>query len=63
MVSSAGFLNKGLEPQPINPDSKHSFFNGRYEIIDKLGDGHTSRVYLAQDRDNTDSKVAIKIFK
>lgn len=46
-------------------DKKTSFsrFNEKFDIINCLGDGHTSRVYLGQDIKNPNVKVAIKIFK
>ena len=38
------------------------FADDKYEIIDILGDGRTSTVYLAQERQDSSKKVAIKVF-
>ena len=38
------------------------FEGDKYEIIDTLGDGRTSTVYLAQERADATKKVAIKVF-
>jgi serine/threonine protein kinase len=44
--------------------SKHPIFNNEYEIIKSLGEGNTSKVYLATKlNDSTGKQVAIKILK
>ena len=57
-----------IKPEPVQqPPRDKSVLDRRYEILENLGDGHTSRVYLARDLtiDPTDPKckVAIKVFK
>lgn len=47
----------------MQPKSQHPVFNGKYEITKSLGEGNTSKVYLARYVDNHDSFFAIKILK
>ena len=42
---------------------QHPVFNGKYEITKSLGEGNTSKVYLARSVDNHAHNVAIKILK
>jgi len=42
---------------------EHPIFNGQYEILARLGEGKTSKVYKAKDLNNPDRVVAIKMFK
>ena len=42
---------------------QHPVFNGKYEITKSLGEGNTSKVYLARSVDNHSNNVAIKILK
>jgi serine/threonine protein kinase len=43
---------------------KHPIFNGKYEILKSLGEGNTSKVYLARSiQDSSAKQVAIKILK
>lgn len=43
---------------------KHPIFNNKYEIIKSLGEGNTSKVYLATAiNEPTAKQVAIKILK
>jgi serine/threonine protein kinase len=37
--------------------------NGKYALLNRLGEGNTSKVYLAQTLDHTQQLVAIKIIK
>lgn len=41
----------------------HPIFNGKWEITKSLGEGNTSKVYLARGVDNHNSEVAVKILK
>lgn len=43
--------------------AEHPVFNGKYEITKSLGEGNTSKVYLARYADNHGHQVAIKILK
>ena len=47
-----------------NVSQKHPIFNGQYEILKSLGEGNTSKVYLAKNiSDPLAKQVAIKILK
>jgi len=49
-------LNKERKPhQPI--------FNNEYAVIDHLGEGKTSKVYLCQSLQNPNKKVALKLIR
>lgn len=41
----------------------HPVFMGEYNIIKSLGEGNTSKVYLAVHREDPNRKVALKIFR
>lgn len=42
---------------------QHPIFNGQYEILKSLGEGNTSKVYLARSLVNPLEHVAVKILK
>lgn len=42
---------------------KYSIFNEKYEIVDKLGQGRTSKVYLGRELEDPNKLVAIKFIK
>ena len=42
---------------------QHPIFNGKYEILKSLGEGNTSKVYLARSLVNPLNHVAVKILK
>lgn len=42
---------------------KHPVLNERYEILKNLGEGNTSKVYLARDNKLNGKLVAIKVLK
>ena len=42
---------------------QYSIFNGEYEVMNKLGAGKTSRVYLCRLLNNPKKKFALKIFR
>ncbi len=42
---------------------QHPIFNGKYEILKSLGEGNTSKVYLARCLENPTHHVAVKILK
>lgn len=42
---------------------QHPIFNGKYEILKSLGEGNTSKVYLARSLENSVNHVAVKILK
>lgn len=46
---------------PVRVGEKYN--NGRYVIVRKLGWGHFSTVWLAQDRENKDKHVALKVVR
>jgi len=47
-----------------NVPAKHPIFNNQYEILKSLGEGNTSKVYLARSiNDQSAKQVAIKILK
>lgn len=43
--------------------SSNPIFNNKYEIIKSLGEGNTSKVYLAKSIENANQQVAIKVIK
>ena len=43
--------------------SRGPIFNGKYEIIKSLGEGHSSKVYQGVSLTDPAQKVAIKILK
>lgn len=47
----------------VNP--KYSLFNGEYNVITKLGEGISSKVYHGsrQHRDGSEEEVAIKVIQ
>lgn len=47
----------------MQPQSQHPIFNGTFEILKSLGEGNTSKVYLARSLANPNEHVAIKILK
>lgn len=46
---------------PVRVGEKYK--NGRYVVVRKLGWGHFSTVWLAQDRENNDKHVALKVVR
>lgn len=46
-----------------NTKSKHPVFNGEYEILSSLGEGNTSKVYLARSVKDPSKQVALKILR
>ena len=42
---------------------KHPVFNGEYEIMQSLGEGNTSKVYLAKKLDDPSKCVALKLLR
>lgn len=42
---------------------KYSVFNNKYEIIQELGEGKSSRVFLGRDISKPDNLIAIKLIK
>jgi serine/threonine protein kinase len=46
---------------PTTP--QHPIFNNQYEILKSLGEGNTSKVYLARKISNPSQQVAIKVLK
>jgi serine/threonine protein kinase len=43
--------------------SKFPVMNGKYELRRELGEGKTSKVYLAYDKENMSQQYAVKILK
>jgi serine/threonine protein kinase len=43
--------------------SKHPIFNGEYEILSSLGEGNTSKVYLARSLKDPKKKIALKLLR
>jgi serine/threonine protein kinase len=44
-------------------NKKYPIFNDKYEIIDHLGEGKTSKVYLCRELNNPSKKVALKLIR
>jgi serine/threonine protein kinase len=42
---------------------KHPVFNGEYEILSSLGEGNTSKVYLARNLKDPKKQVALKLLR
>lgn len=42
---------------------KHPVFNGEYEILSSLGEGNTSKVYMARNIKNPKQVVALKLLR
>ena len=42
---------------------KYSQFNDEYHVIESLGEGKTSRVYLCQDIKDPSKQVALKLVR
>jgi serine/threonine protein kinase len=49
-----------MQPQQAK---QHPVFNGKFEILKSLGEGHTSKVYLARNIEDPNQHVAVKILK
>lgn len=47
----------------MQPKQQHPIFNGKFEILKSLGEGNTSKVYLARSLTNPIEHVAVKILK
>jgi len=48
----------------MQSDNKtYPVFNEQYEIIDHLGEGKTSKVYLCREIANPEKKVALKLIR
>lgn len=45
------------------PKLKHPVFNGEYEILSSLGEGNTSKVYLARSLKDPKKQVALKLLR
>ena len=43
--------------------SKHPIFNNEYEIMQSLGEGNTSKVYLAKSLNDPKKVVALKLLR
>ena len=42
---------------------KHPVFNGEYHVLQSLGEGNTSKVYLARKIDDPSKTVALKLLR
>ena len=42
---------------------KHPVFNNEYEILSSLGEGNTSKVYLARSLKDPSKQVALKLLR
>lgn len=49
-----------MEP---NPQKTHPIFKNKYHVVESLGEGHTSKVYLAQGIEDKSQVVALKLLK
>jgi serine/threonine protein kinase len=49
-----------MQPQQAK---QHPVFNGKFEILKSLGEGNTSKVYLARSLEDANRHVAVKILK
>ena len=52
-----------MDTQQKMQKQKHPIFNGEYEILSSLGEGNTSKVYLARSIANPDKMVALKLLR
>ena len=43
--------------------SKHPIFNNEYEILSSLGEGNTSKVYMARSLKDKKTVVALKLLR
>ena len=43
--------------------AKHPIFNNEYEILSSLGEGNTSKVYMARKLEDPKHVVALKLLK
>jgi len=43
--------------------AKHPVFNGEYEILSSLGEGNTSKVYMARNLKDPKKVVALKLLR
>lgn len=43
--------------------SKHPVFNGEYHVLQSLGEGNTSKVYLARHISDPKKVVALKLLR
>jgi len=43
--------------------AKHPIFNNEYEILQSLGEGNTSKVYMARNIKNPNQVVALKLLR
>lgn len=44
-------------------NQKHPIFNNQYEILSSLGEGNTSKVYMARSLEDKKKVVALKLLK
>ena len=42
---------------------KHPIFNNKFEILSSLGEGNTSKVYMARELANPKNIVALKLLR
>jgi len=42
---------------------KHPIFNNQYEILSSLGEGNTSKVYMARSLEDKKKVIALKLLK
>jgi len=47
----------------MNTASKHPVFNNEYEILSSLGEGNTSKVYMARSLTDKNKVFALKLLK
>lgn len=55
-------IEKEQQPAAQNARPKHPIFNNQFEIVKSLGEGNTSKVYLARSLENG-TLAALKILK
>ena len=61
-MESVDSKSKGKETESKGK-KKHPVFNNEYEILSSLGDGNTSKVYMARSLEDPSKKVAIKLLR
>lgn len=44
-------------------NQKHPIFNNKFEILSSLGEGNTSKVYMARSLEDKKNIVALKLLK
>ena len=55
--------SKSYKSSEKSDKKKYSKFNDEYHVVESLGEGKTSRVYLCQEIKDPSKKVALKLVR